>query len=277
MSVIPGYDFTPTELVTANKLFRWLVGTYVDPNNKEDSAAHGFAGYAVGTGSTAVSLANEGQLFYNKTTHRWEVNTRWGLTPLFGGNMFTKRIASFQNGAAGDRMRFFSTVVKICHMGGSTRFTVSSPTLLETDWESVAQARTAKEGVGAANGQVLGFVTLWPSLDNHGPSGELTEVSSWTGLHRLMCIRGFTPICASMHTAASNSRAAFSITDGMVSFRYAADPYKPYPFGVYGYLEIADYYKSALPGVSNTLMGYVNPSVGSNNGGSNYAMINLRV
>lgn len=204
MSVIPGYDFDDTELVTPQNLLKWMIGAYVDPANPVDASAAGLTALAVGTGPTGVSLTGEGQFHYNYVTGKVEIETRNGPVPVFGGGMFTRRFKKWYNLAAGRQLGMYSIMTLAAN--GTSRVTVSDPALIgSAGWEAYTPCAWAQpaggDGVGNYGG-ALSPAVLWPALGETG----ITEYTLGQGVYRLACIRGLTPMWGTYNSSFSGVR-----------------------------------------------------------------------
>lgn len=187
MSIEAGYDFESSELVTAQKLTRWLVGAEV--SSPVAAAGAGLSIDNLSTGPTTVSLT-EGVLFYNSSTGNIEVQSRWGHVPVLGGSqMHTRRFTNYFDGVENDEQRFYGPV----QLGVEPNLTTWScaDDVMEEDWWNYAPARWG--GIsqqGNYGGVHLG--ALHPTIDNAG--AQATEASWSADFHRCVLLRGWGPM-----------------------------------------------------------------------------------
>ena len=104
INLIPGYDFTPYEIVTTEKLRKWIAGVYnsaslaaADIGLSEDDTGIGL--FTTATWATTVS---PGALTLNTTTGWVTVSTKWGHVPIFGtqGGLFSMRLKEGESAMA---------------------------------------------------------------------------------------------------------------------------------------------------------------------------------
>ena len=123
-TLIPGYDFSITEEVTASKLMKWLLGCTLD-------GTIGYASAEIGTGFSLSGMTNEGDLEVNFSTGKVNVRTRWGMVPVMGGGMFTKRCAMYHNDpdpSGWNQSAFFDCYYKLGpHGNRATTFSLADP------------------------------------------------------------------------------------------------------------------------------------------------------
>jgi hypothetical protein len=105
IDIVPGYDFTFNELVTSEKLRRWIGGAH---NTASLSAAEaGISASNTGdnlhTTATWATTATVGALTFNTSTGWVEITTDLGSVPVFGtqGGLFTKRLREGESSSAG--------------------------------------------------------------------------------------------------------------------------------------------------------------------------------
>lgn len=105
INIIPGYDFTFNELVTTEKLRKWIGNAH---NSGTLTAADvGVSGDNTGedlfTTATWATTASPGALTFNTTTGWVTVGTKWGHVPIFGGQggLFSMRLKEGESNSAG--------------------------------------------------------------------------------------------------------------------------------------------------------------------------------
>lgn len=275
MSLIPGYDFTQTEEVTANKLVRWLLGTTVDSSSRLNFSVTGIELPTLGTAPSGLSTASEGILSLNQNTGKIEVSTRWGMVPLFGGGMFTKRAKSFH----GEKPLIFFYARTGLHYSANGRITVgSSPSEMHRGFEYKTVMRTSDIMDCGAHQNVVAYGTLWPSYDNLDPDGNFTEVSTSTQIHRLLCLKGFTPIYATAVSEYTNPSVKVAQIGGKkyIQFTEEGSEEGQLPYGTPSFMSVAGGTTPMNPSMSMVHYGYCTPVLGTCSLNSGYPLMNLR-
>lgn len=216
MSVNPGYDFTLTEEVTAQKMLQWLSGGTL-------TAPISIAGLEAGTGVSLTGMSNEGDLEVNFNTGKIYAKTRWGQAPVMGGGMFTKRVALYFSGNSAYRqLAFYSPLFKLGPHGGFvTNFSITAESLQPgiDPTNSYCYAAWYQEG---ARQDAMGPMTIWPSAESYDPNYDRTMLSSSTAIHPLFCIQGLTPMYGTVQTTYTGQRPLIAGASRGISWNSAA-------------------------------------------------------
>jgi hypothetical protein len=202
MSLIPGYNFTINEQVTAEKLLKWMLGIYVDPTSTESAQSAGLSVVDVSTGSTCVTLSSEGDLFYNESTGFLEIQTARGAVPfLAGSRMFTSKFQrGYSSSPANDDAYFWEACTLSC-LNNTTRVTITDINNL-TDgrwWENIPTTTWRYNTGQGAFGYASAPHPLWPTLEN--AEQARTEATLTQDRYRLLCMRGWSPVIGTANSA----------------------------------------------------------------------------
>lgn len=273
--MIPGYDFTQYEEVTAGKLTRWLLGTVVDSDSPLNFSVTGVDLPAITTAPSGVSTATEGVLSLNMSTGKVEISTRWGMVPVFGGGMFTKRAESFHGGKP---LIFFYARTGL-HYSVNGRVTVgSSISELHRGFEYRTVMRTSDIYDCGAHQNIVAYCTLWPSYDNYDPDGNYTEISTSTIIHRLLCLRGFTPIYATAVTTHTNPSVQIAQISARkyIELTKAASEEGQLPWGTPPLISTAGGNVPMDAATSMVHYGYCTPVLGTCSLNAGFPLMNLR-
>jgi hypothetical protein len=184
-AIIPGYDFTTHEEVTGDKLLKYVTQSYIDPENKIQAGA-----FTLITGASLPASSSEGALALDAETGKVCVYSRWGWVPVLGGGFFSKRFRSDIWDGYG-QLPFFTALAA---MGSfkATRLSLASVAAAGApDWFQDVPFHTKR--VGQDGRLEVSPAVLWPSPDNTAPANT-SELTAATSIHRLLCLRGFTPI-----------------------------------------------------------------------------------
>ena len=104
INFVPGYDFTANEIVTTEKLRKWISGMRNTGTLTAADVGLSDADTGIGLFSTATwaTSASPGALTFNSTTGWVTVSTKWGHVPIFGGQggMFTMRLKEGESAQA---------------------------------------------------------------------------------------------------------------------------------------------------------------------------------
>lgn len=260
----PGYDFDATEEVTASKLLKWLLG----------STPNGIVSYQMeanlGTGFSLSGMSNEGDLEANFSTGKLYIRTRWGMVPVMGGGMFTKRCAMSYNDPdpSGYNQRpFFDTAFKIGPHGmGLTTFTLTDPALMGPGiGPDNAYCYAGHMYIGSNNYKncIDSWLTTWPSAELEDPTGyDRTVPTCATSIHPTFCLMGFTPMYATISTAYTGCRPLLSATAAL-SFRSTTGNVDQYLLGTAGAFPMPANFTVASSGTTLLHWGYIMPCLGA--------------
>lgn len=190
--IVPGYDFDTHEVVTGDKLLKYLAQAYVDPDEKITVGA-----FTMITGASLPASAAEGALALDAESGKICVYGRWGWTPVFGGGFFTKRFRKdIWDGYA--RFPFFTGFAALGSFK-TTQLTLGSVAdATAPDWFTSVPFHTKRYGQDGL--LEIAPAVLWPSSDNNSPLNT-SELTAATEIHRLLCLRGWTPMLATAVTA----------------------------------------------------------------------------
>ena len=104
LSIVPGYDFTFNELVTSEKLRKWIGGAHntASLTASEVGVTASNTGDNLHTTATWATSATVGALTFNTSTGWVELTTDVGSVPIFGtqGGLFTKRLREGESSEA---------------------------------------------------------------------------------------------------------------------------------------------------------------------------------
>ncbi len=267
MSVNPGYDFELTEEVTAQKLLQWLSGGSL-------TAPVNLGGLAAGTAYSLTGMTNEGDLEVNFNTGKIYVKTRWGMAPLMGGGLFTKRVALYYPGNSAYRQRaFYTPFYKLGPHGGfQTNFSITKESLMPgiDPTNSYCYAAWYQEG---PRRDIFGPMTIWPSAESHDLGYDRTMQSCSTVIHPLFCIQGLTPMFATVQTTYTGQRTL--IAGAGLSWNSALGFYDQYTFYTWPFSAATPNFTPANTGATFLHWGFTRPVVGTASVRGDFAM-NLR-
>jgi len=227
VNLIPGYDFSINELVTATKLAAWIAG--VRNEGTITLADLGLNVAAINVVATRSTAATQGMLYLDTTHGMLCVHTAWGQVPfaLTRGALFSRRIP-LDDGDYATARNWFSlncSLYRDLGVPGAPGFAMSS-----------YSAGEHLAGLGASlsalcidtysSGNYLRGGSLWPSEDFS--TGVASFNSSATMFGFLSAWGGWLPLVAtcasSAYTAPSLSNATGNLCiQGAANYVTAAD------------------------------------------------------
>jgi hypothetical protein len=270
MSVNPGYDFGLTEEVTAQNLVKWLTGgTLTGPI--------ALSGLEAGTGFSLSGMTNEGDIEVNFNDGKTYVKTRWGMAPIMGGGMFTKRVCLYYAGNSAYRQLAFRTpYFKLGPHGRFiTNFSITKESLQPgiDPTNSYCYAAWYQE---SARADTMGPMTIWPSAESYDPNYDRTMLSSSTVIHPLFCVQGLTPMYGTVQTTYTGQRSIAAGASRGISWNSYLGFYDQYSYYCQPFSAATPNFTPSNTGATFLHWGFTRPVVGTASTRGDFAM-NLRI
>ena len=276
-TLIPGYDFSITEEVTASKLMKWLLGCTLD-------GTIGYASAEIGTGFSLSGMTNEGDLEVNFSTGKVNVRTRWGMVPVMGGGMFTKRCAMYHNDpdpSGWNQSAFFDCYYKLGpHGNRATTFSLADPSSMGPGiGPDNAYCYASNIYSDSGYNTIASWMSPWPSAELEDPTNyDVTMPTCSTSIHPTLCLQGFSPIYATISTAYSGARSGgLGAPTYARTFRSSTGNSDQYRLGIAGFWAVAANFTVASSGTTWLHWGYLMPTVGPVSSNSVLKSMNNRV
>jgi hypothetical protein len=270
MSLLPGYDFGLIEKVTAANLTKWLVGGTL-------TAPVSLSGLYAGTGASVTDQTNEGELADNFNDGKVYTKPRWGMAPVMGGGMFSKRIALYQSGNTAYRqLAFYTPYFKLGPHGGFvTNFSITAEQLDQgiDPTNSYCYAAWYQEGAGK---DIMGPMTIWPSEELNDDNYDRTMPTSASTIHPTFCLMGLTPMYGTVQTTYTGQRTLIAGASRGISWNSALGFYDQYLFYTQPFSACTPNFTPANTGASFLHWGFTRPIVGTASARGDFAR-NLRV
>lgn len=240
ISLIPGYDFAITEVVTKDRLSAWVGGIY-NATGEPTATDLGLVFPDITIVASMTTAVSEGMLALDTTTGMLSINTRWGYTPLAGtkGAMFTRRIKhSLERVNAVSKVWFNAWEVGLSYdITVAAVFPVSSYSagLHRVGYAGDLYGLTvSSSGAAVAYGYMRGGV-LWPTAER--PMVAQTFGTSATLYRPMVAFGGWTPLLATCVTNGYTAAYMHPTTMGAVQIHGGAytvitrDPYIKFSVG----------------------------------------------
>jgi len=228
LNIIPGYDFTFNELVTSEKLRKWIGGAHntasltasevgVIPSNTGDN---------LHTTATWATSATVGALTFNTSTGWVELTTDVGSVPIFGtqGGLFTKRLREGESSEAAFDRFYEGDIPNV--LGVKPGLTPTLPAANYTTGEGYdnfglnsVNVAAAIQGASDLSGhRASKTFARYPSEHSYNPAGAWTVATYVTGtsyVHSLYKLGGLQTLRFKIQNGGGNI-TAFTVTGTQV-------------------------------------------------------------